>query len=205
MSFLLSNIVNNNLLLNLTINDVLSFSYPVEININDVFVQDSVAECIVKTNSGFKRTDPDTFTNYKSLKGKFSFDYPSAFVLDEKELGGDEIIYHIDFSSKKYNSHGFIQVWNLTEPLDKFLENAKSTAYQSFEYFHTKSVTIDNEPGFYWDYLMISKDNKKYKGSEVFYKKGDKMYRISYFVPNNKWNKNQENIFWSMVNSFKTL
>ncbi|GAE89161.1 membrane-associated protein [Acetivibrio straminisolvens JCM 21531] len=51
---------------------------------------------------------------------------------------------------------------------------------------------------------MITHDNKSYKGNEVFLKKDDKMYRISYFVPERLWSKNESKLFESIVSSFKT-
>lgn len=57
--------------------------------------------------------------------------------------------------------------------------------------------------GFLWDYTVFSDNEKKYyKGMEFFFKKNDSMYRISYFVPENQWNKTNKDMFWKMIRSF---
>ena len=59
--------------------------------------------------------------------------------------------------------------------------------------------------GFIWDYVIFGGDGKYYKGNEVFFKKDNMMYRISYFVPENKWDKKNKEVFNKMVTSFKIL
>ena len=58
-------------------------------------------------------------------------------------------------------------------------------------------------PGIFWSYTVIGRDGTPVKANEVFFKKDDSMYRISYFVPEKLWDENRKDIFWNMVKSFK--
>lgn len=204
--FLLSSFfIHNSLMFNVTIDDSFRFSYPFAIKIDNIFINEALNTGTISANTAFKKPIAQNFSTYKSLKGKFSFNYPSAFDLSQKEFPGSDILYHIDFHSVSQNSHGFVQVWNLPFPLEIFLNNSKQTSMQTFKYFDVKSLTVNNMPGYLWDYAILSSDGKYYKGSEVFLKKDEKMYRISYFVPEANWNNAQSDQFWNIVNSFNTF
>jgi len=142
------------------------------------------------------------FTNYKSLEGKFSFDYPSAFLLSPQAILGSDILYHIDFRSSSYTTHGFVQVWNMSGSLSDFLKNSKELSTQSYKYFKTGSIKLNGLSGYCWDYMVLS-GGKYIKAMEVFLKQDDLMYRISYFVPENEWNQSQLDLFRIMARSFK--
>lgn len=204
--FILSNFfLNNSLIYKVTINNSLSFSYPIDFIVENIYVNEQLSNSIVETNSSSKKPVAQGFTNFKSAEGRFSFNYPSLFQLNHGAYLGSDILYHIDFHDKPKTIHGFIQVWHLPYSLSEFLEKSKSTSSQNFTYFNSKQVKVNNFPGYLWDYEVRGNNGKYYKGSEVFFKNNSKMYRISYFVPKELWNKTQSDIFWSMVNSFKTF
>ncbi len=201
--FLSGFILENSLLFNVTINDCLEFSYPVAFDVNNIYVNDKLPLDTVQTSSSFKKALRENFSSYKNLNGRFSFSYPSAFVLNQENFSGGEILYHIDFHDKTAIHRGFVQVWDLPYPLEEFLENSKSASLQTFKYFSSKKITVNGLEGYFWDYSSSGGNGKYYKSSEVFLKKGQRMYRISYFVPEDLWNDEQEKIFWHMVSSFK--
>lgn len=145
----------------------------------------------------------NNFNDYSSLEKIFEFKYPSSFMLQLESFGGNEILYHINFKDKANIVHGFIQVWNMPQPLKNFLEVSKSNANIELQNFMQKNVTINNVAGYLWDYNFISNEGINYKAMEVFLSKNNKMYRISYFLPIKDWNSKQQDIFWKMVNSFK--
>lgn len=196
--------INYSLLMNVTVNNYLSFSYPLAFELDGIYVNEQQNEESIHTNSNFQRPLRIQFSNYKSLEGKFSFNYPSLFELVQKDFAGSDILYHIDLRNKSENTHGFVQVWNMPYSLEEFLSKSKSASQQNYKFFMSKPVTVNTMPGYYWDYSVMGSDGKYYKGMEVFLKKENFMYRISYFVPEAQWNKSQYNIFWNMVNSFKT-
>ncbi len=203
--FMLSDfLMNNTMAFRVTINNYLTFSYPFELQVVNVFYNEQLENSAIQTNTTYKKPLAQNFSSYKSFEGKFSFQYPSAFTLNEQDFAGSEVLYHIDFMNRSQNSHGFVQVWNMPYSLKEFLERSKTTSLQNFMSFQSKEVTVNGQPGFYWDYISHSKTGKDYRASEVFFKKDDKMYRISYFVPESMWNKSQSDIFWNIVNSFKT-
>ncbi|MGI6778720.1 MAG: PsbP-related protein [Acetivibrionales bacterium] len=204
--FLISDIIiESQLAFNIIIDDYLVFSYPISYQVDNIFVSSYLKENTIETNISLKKPEKQEFSSYKSLKGKFSFNYPSAFYLDEKEFSGTDILYHIDFREQSKETFGFVQVWNLPYDLKDFLEKSKQSSTLNYKYFEAKSIKVNGLPGYYWNYSLQSGDDKYYKGNEVFLSKGDLMYRISFFMPENNWNKNQSKIFWRMVKSFKTI
>lgn len=204
--FLLSSFFfHNSLVFNVTIDNSFKFSYPLDLKIDNIFINESINNGIISANTTFRKPFAENFSTYTSLKGKFSFDYPSAFDLNQKSFPGSDILYHIDFHNSSQNAHGFVQVWNLPYPLEVFLDKSKQASLQTFEYFGSKEIKVNNMPGYFWDYSVIGSDGKYYKGSEVFLKKDEKMYRISYFVPKENWSNAQSDQFWNIVNSFKTF
>lgn len=202
MFYLSGSFLNNSLIMNLTINNYLSFSYPLKYTVDNIYVTSGIDNDIIQTSLSFKKPATREFSDYKSVKGNFSFSYPSIFELSEKEFEGAEILYHIDFTDKSKDVHGLVQVWSLQDSLGDFLDSSKSLSKQDFKYFNSKEITVNENKGYLWDYVVAAKADN-YKALEVFLEKDDRMYRISYFVPEKKWDKTHEEIFWNIVKSFK--
>lgn len=196
---------DNSLTMNVTIADYLSFSYPAKYHIDNVYVNEIIKDSSIETSNSFKNPFAKKLSTYESIEGGFSFKYPSAFLLNELEFEGSEILYHVGFKNKSNPNHGFVQVWNLPYDLNDFLSKSKSTSEQQYKQFEEREVTVNSIPGVFWSYTIITKDNKIFKGSEVFLKKGDQMYRISYFVPEELWNKGEAKLYENIVFSFKTM
>jgi hypothetical protein len=208
MFFISDYFYNNSLVLNVIINRYISFSHPLAFELDNIYINenyDTGPEGIaVETSGFFKKPRELKFKSYESAEGKFSFKYPSSFILSLKEFPGSDILYHVGFHSKDNVSQGFVQVWNMPYSIEEFLTSSKENSLQTYKYFTSKPVLIDNIPGYHWDYAVLSDDGKYHKGNEVFFKKDSLMYRLSYFTPENLWNNSQSRIFWSMVKSFKT-
>ena len=202
MFFTADFLINNNLLFNITINNCLEFSYPYGMVVDNILVSENATEKSIQSGYFFSRPATQEFSNYKSLEGKFSFDYPTAFTIKPQQFSGSEILYHIDFRNKEGTTHGFVQVWNMPVPLDEFLKNSKAVSQQKYIYFKSNYLKVNNIPGYFWDYVVLA-NNVYFKGNEVFLKDKDLMYRISYFMPETDWNDDQSELFWNMVKSFK--
>lgn len=205
--FILSNyFINNKPTVKITVEDIFCFSCPLSFTFDSIYVNNKLAEHkSIKTGINLCNPFSRQFTTYKSLEGNFSFKYPSAFSLNEKKFNGSDILYHIDFKNDSKKSHGFVQVWNLPFSLKKFLQNSKNTSLQNYKYFNSKNVKVNGILGYHWDYVVKGSNGLFYKGSEIFLKSNKKMYRISYFVPEQLWNDKEKIIFNKMVNSFKIL
>lgn len=189
---------------NLTINNHLTFSYPLKYTIEDIFINENIQEGTIEANYNIAHHIPQKFSTYKSIQGQFSFDYPTAFELKEEYFNGVEILYHIGFKDKESPIHGFVQVWNMPYSLEEFLEKSKATSMQNFISFTSEPITVDKTTGVLWKYSILTNNNMNYRGLEVFWKKDDKMYRISYFIPGNLWNEKEFDTFMKIVKSFKT-
>lgn len=202
--FLAGLFFNNNLTMNVTIDNYLSFSYPVKYDIDNIYINEVIKDSSIQTSKSLKKPMTKKFSTYKSIEGGFGFKYPSAFLLNEQEFEGTEILYHVGFKDKNKPNHGFVQVWNLPYDLNEFLAKSKSSSSQQYKNFESKPITVHNISGVYWDYTTVTRDKKSFKGNEVFLKKEDKMYRISYFVPEELWGKSEADVFQDIVCSFKT-
>lgn len=142
-------------------------------------------------------------STYESKEGGFSVSYPSSFTLTPQSFTGKDILFHIDFHSREGTEFGFIQIWKMAMPVKKFLENSKQASQLKYKYFSSKTIKAGGFTGFYWDYSVQGSNNKFFKGNEVFLQGKDQMYRISYIMPEDKWNEYQNKIFFNIVNSFK--
>jgi len=203
--FLVASIyVGQTFLYNLTINDHLTFSYPLKYTIEDIFINENLQGNTIEANYNIVPHITQKFSTYTSIEGHFTFDYPTAFELKEQYFSGADILYHIGFRDKNRPIHGFVQVWNMPYSLEEFLEKSKATSTQNYISFTSQPIKIDKHTGTLWNYSILTDDNMNYKSLEVFWKKDDKMYRISYFVPGNLWNEKEYNTFLSIVKSFKT-
>jgi len=189
---------------NLTINSNFTFCYPLKYTIEDIFINKSIHKNTIEANYNINSQITQKFSTYKSIEGQFSFHYPTAFELKEQYFNSAEILYHIGFRDKNRPIHGFVQVWNMPHSLEKFLEQSKSTSIQNFLNFTSQKITVDKTNGILWDYNVLIDGNTNYKGLEVFWKKGEKMYRISYFLPGSLWNENEYDTFMYILKSFKT-
>jgi len=189
--------------LNITINDAFSFTCPFNIRIESVYVNESEAGAVINVSSNVNKPYTGKLSEYNSLKGKLGFSYPSNFVLDEKDFPGSDILYHIDFLNKHKNAHGFIQVWNMPYPLGKFLENSKKNSTQTYKEFNSEKIIVNGLVGYHWKYSFQGSNGIIYTGNESFLKKDVKMYRVSYFVPEEAWDNTETKIYWDMVKSLK--
>jgi hypothetical protein len=198
-------ILNNNLALKVTIDDYISFTHPISFQVNNIYVNEILNEEAVKVNYSFKKTALKNFTDFNNLKENFSVKYPASFTLAQKEFAGSDILYHIDFQNQDIGAFGFMQVWNLPFPLTDFLSLSEVFTQNDCKEFSGRTVEVNGLKGYLWDYSVPGKNNKYYKGSEVFLKKGERMYRISYFIMEEKWNKSHSEIFKNIVQSFKLI
>lgn len=199
-----SYIIENEMLLHITVGSSFEFSYPYSITVKNVFVKNAAAEQNVICSYFPLYTRTDQFLKYKSIDGNISFDYPSAFVIDEKTFEGGEILYHIDFHDNQNIVHGFVQVWTLSEDLGTFLKKSKDSSQNEYKYFISELIEINDLKGYSWDYSVAVGDIY-YKGMEVFLTKEGRMYRMGYYLPENKWDDKQSRQFWKMAKSLKVI
>jgi len=186
----------------ITINRFIEFSYPYSIKLDRLFFKNGL-HLAVETTAPGPGPGFEEIENILSVDNYFSMKYPSWFEITPHEMGG-EILYHIDFSDWDKTIHGFVQVWNLPQPLNKFLEDSARLAGSGMDNVEVKSISVDGVNGFLWSYKTSSGDNTSpFYAYEAFLKKGEIMYRLSFFVPADKWSKDKEDVFMKMLNSFR--
>lgn len=200
--FILVNIIlSRNINYILTINNCLSFSCPADFSVENVFINEINKDGTIETGLPFIKPRTEVFKNFISEKGKFGFDYPSIFTIDEREFSGSDLLYHVELKSEE--SNGFVQVWNLPYSLSEFLNKAKSSSQLNYQYFSSKPIKVNNIDGYAWDYSILDKNGKQIKSNEVFLQKENRLYRISYFLPEESWNNYQKKLFYDIVDSLK--
>jgi len=199
-----SYIIENELLKHITVDSSFEFSYPHSFTVKNVFAKKTVSGQNVICSFFPSYTSTVQFLKYKSLDGNISFNYPSAFVVSEKTFTGGEILYHIDFHDKHNAIHGFVQVWTLSEDLGTFLKKSIDASQNTYKYFTSEPIEINDLKGYSWDYSVVV-DGIHYKSMEIFLSKEGRMCRMSYFLPEDKWNDKQSRIFWKMAKSMKVL
>jgi hypothetical protein len=192
-------LIDGNVKYTVTVNSHLSFSYPATISISNVYTKnDDSAPYLEASNSNYKK-----FIEFKSPEEGFEFNYPSVFEINKQNFPGSEILYHIDFRNKQDKTkYGFVQVWSLPYSLDKFLEDSKKSAMVDFINFSSEKIKVNNLDGYFWEY-SIKGPSGNHKALEVFLAKNSKLYRISYFMPENKYDKDEYDMFWKIVKSLK--
>lgn len=181
------------------INSDLRFSYPSGVSISDIYSRkNNSSPYIQSSNNNFK-----SFIDIKSVDQGFEFSYPSIFKADKQNFPGSEILYHIALQNKQDKSKsGFVQVWNLPYSLEKFLEESKQSAMMDITNFSSSKINVNNLNGYFWKYT-IKKAPENYEALEVFLMKNSKLYRISYFLPQSKFNDKEYNLYWGIVKSLK--
>ncbi len=142
------------------------------------------------------------YSSYKSSEGGFAFNYPSTFALTPQNFPGGEIPYHVDLRDTAGSGYGYVQIWNLSLPLQEFLAKSKEASRLTYKYFNSRKVKVNGFTGYSWDYSFLGGNHTYYKGNEVFLEGKNQMYRISYFMPESQWNDTQKEIFTTMVRSF---
>lgn len=207
MTYISTLFLKNQPLYFFTVKDVFSFAYWENFEVADIYANRAFVgdDAIPVFSNGTNIPAVEKFSNLESSRENFSIKYPSSFVFEPKGFQGSDIIYHADFRDKSGPAYGFVQVWNLPGSLENFLNTSKASSMLNFKHFKQQAHKFAGNAGYLWDYSFVSGDGRDIKGMEVFFKKGERMYRISYFLPENMWNSTQQNIFWNMVNSFKVF
>lgn len=144
-----------------------------------------------------------TEMTYTDEKNSVSFQYPSCFTMNEKSFEGGEIIKHLDFQCKSEGTFGLFQIWRYKNGLLSFLTSAKSVASASISDFSESPVKNHTLHGYLWEYTITNDQMKKFRVNEAFFENNGKIYRMSYFVPLNKWNSEQEQLFNDLIMSLK--
>lgn len=189
----------NSISYTIKINSSISVSYPAKLSVQNVYSKYSDSSPYIQASNN----NYTNFVEFKSQEEGFTFSYPSIFKLDQQSFPGSEILYHVDFQNKEdKNFYGFVQVWNMPQSLEKFLEMSKEAAMNEFTDFSSKKIKVNGLNGYFWEYSTEGADSK-YKNLEVFLQKGSKFYRITYYMPEKEYSKNDYDMFWKMVNSLK--
>jgi hypothetical protein len=159
-----------------------------------------------KENIGRSQVSRQLFESYNVMDNTFHFELPDSWSAYEESFSGEEILYHLNFVSKDKRIHGFVQVWKLSETLKQFIEKSKESAAGiiDFKNFNIKEITADGKKGYLMDYSRANQKGEYIRAYEAFIEGfSNKMYRISFFVPEKEWRDYYKILFNRMIHLIK--
>ncbi|MBL4936062.1 hypothetical protein JK636_09835 [Clostridium sp. YIM B02515] len=147
-----------------------------------------------------------SLTKYDVPELNFSYKLPKEWTTQKQSFGGDEIVYHNDFSSEDASIHGFVQVWNIKEDLKSFLDksNELNKQYAQYTDYNITPIVVKNHDGYLVTYTMKTSETAKYKGYEYFIKDKGKFFRFTFYVRDVNFKENMPTIFKTIVETFES-
>lgn len=159
-----------------------------------------------KENIEEERSSKQLFKAYNVMDNTFYFELPDSWSANEVSIMGGEILYHMNFNSQDKKIYGFVQVWKLSEGLQQFIEKSKESAVGvvDFKYFDIKEIMSDNKRGYILNYSRANYEGGYIKAYEAFIEGyADRVYRISFFVPEKEWKNYYKVIFDRIIHTIK--
>lgn len=137
---------------------------------------------------------------YSSEREGVKFAYPNGWsIRTERDLSGGEVLETISFMSPDPGVHGFFQVMKLNKPIPEYVSQAEKSMVPGFDSLQFKQTVKGAKQGF----MLSYKRGVGYARSvavEYFFKKGEKVYRFSYYYPEIVADQYQP-VFDEMLNS----
>ncbi|HYE83222.1 MAG TPA: PsbP-related protein [Clostridia bacterium] len=143
---------------------------------------------------------------YNVMNNTFHFELPDSWYTQEVAYPGGEVLYNMNFISQDKRILGFVQVWKLSKPLKQFIDESKKSAVGvvDFKYFNVKEIMEDNRKGYLVEYSRANQDGEYNKAYEAFIEgPSNRMYRVSFFVPEKEWRNYYKIIFERIIHSIK--
>lgn len=130
------------------------------------------------------------------------FNYPLHWLTNQESFAGSEIKKHIRLVSPNEKNVCLIEIWEAYRPLTDFINDIKKAPItgEEVKYFLVKKELYNN----YHGYTVTYKINN-ILCKEFYFTEDKKIYRIGYFYSGQKWSKEQENNFKTIVQSFQLL
>jgi hypothetical protein len=143
----------------------------------------------------------NSLVQYEALDNKLSYKLPAEWSTKEQKFFGQEILYHNDFKTNDSKIYGFVEVWNLKQDLEKFLEESKkiSSEQNLYKQYNISPIKINNKDGYLVCYTMITASDVDYKAYEYFIKDDDKFFRFSFFLKESNFKENMPTVFRTIV------
>jgi hypothetical protein len=159
-----------------------------------------------KENIDRAKVSRQLFEAYNVMDNTFHFELPDTWSTYETSFTGEEILYHLNFISRDRKIHGFVQVWQLSEPLKQFIDKSKESAVGvvDFKYFDIKEITADSKRGYLLDYSRANQKGEYIRAYEAFIPGfSNKVYRLSFFVPEKEWRDYYKILFDRIIRLIK--
>ena len=152
------------------------------------------------------RVSKQLFEAYNVMDNTFHFELPDSWDTHEVSFIGGEILYHMNFTSHDKRIYGFVQIWKLSEPLKQFIEKSKESAVGvvDFKYFDIKEIISDSKKGYLLDYSRANPKGEYNKAYEALIEgSSNKVYRLSFFVPEKEWRNYYKVLFDRIIHTIK--
>lgn len=147
----------------------------------------------------------NTLIKYEAPELNFAYKLPDKWTTKKQEFGGNEVVYHNDFTSEDALIHGFVQVWNIKEDLKSFLDKSKELNQQYAQYtnYNVSPIVIKKHEGYLMTYNMKTSEDATYKGYEYFLKDTGKFFRFAFYVRDKNFKENMPTIFKTIVDTLE--
>lgn len=178
----------------------LSFMVPPSVEIASVYAAEPDGHYI-ETGALFGNRLKTETIKHNGLS-EITFQYPEVLRMGEIQNLGHEITVHVGFKHNNGKMLGFFQVWNLSQPFNEFIENAKKLSSLTFTNFNESRLKIQGMNGILWEYVYITR-TQDVKGLEIFINNGSEMYRFSMFMSERDYKPSYKRILMRMAKSLR--
>lgn len=159
-----------------------------------------------KENIEAERAEKQLFEAYNVMEDTFHFELPDTWDTHEVTFSGGEVLYHLNFTSQDKRIHGFVQVWKISKTLKQFIEESKQSAVGvvDFKHFNVKEMMVGDRKGYLIDYSRANQKGEYNRAYEAFLEgPSNRIYRVSFFVPEKEWRNYYKIIFDKIINSIR--
>ncbi len=140
-----------------------------------------------KAKTSVRVSDEFIYFVFESENFGFSLEHPASIAFSEQKYLSSEIVYHVDFKDNTTKMNGFIQVWDIPEKLEAFLEKSLELSEIEFKTFEQLKLNIGGNEGVVWEYEAEGHGAGPYMGKEYFIESDNYIFRLSFFSKSKQW------------------
>ncbi|WP_461207142.1 hypothetical protein [Clostridium sp. DL1XJH146] len=124
------------------------------------------------------------FNKFDALDGSVIYYLPSDWIVEEKDFGSKEIIYHNNFKTENSEINGFIQVWQLKSNIEEFLESSKeiSEKQNDIKDYSLIPTRIKGKKAYILSYKIKVINNIYYRTYEYYIENNENTIRFAFYT-----------------------
>lgn len=148
--------------------------------------------------------DDVDFESYNTNNHDIELKLPKGTKVIEESYASDELLFHTHFSNETYGLRGNIQIWQIKESLEDFLNNSLNNSIFYFINHSKESIKVNGYSGYKLNWIAITQTEKTIFAQEFFLilPNTNKFLRIS-FYNKDPFGKTNEKYIGLIINSVK--